>query len=148
MALAGSLQGRAVSITDWDTIRVLVNYQEIKARLYGIDCPEKKQAFSRKAEQFTSGLVAGKQVILRTYGKDRYGRTVADVILTSGTNLNHEIVRDGFTWWYRKYAPNNRPLEALEREARQIIAGYGLMGRLCRLGNGESNFDQIDKMDL
>jgi hypothetical protein len=33
---------------------------------------------------------------------DRYGRTVAVVILADGRSLNHELVRDGFAWWYEQ----------------------------------------------
>ncbi len=27
------------------------------------------------------------------------------VVLPNGQNLNHELVKDGWCWWYRKYAP-------------------------------------------
>ena len=54
---------------------------------------------------------------------DKYGRTVGDVILPDGTNLNHEFVRAGFAWWYRQYASGDRTLEALEAEARKAKRG-------------------------
>jgi len=50
-------------------------------------------------------LVLGGDVTLQTYGKDKYGRTLADVLLLDGTNVNHTLVGDGWCWWYRKYAP-------------------------------------------
>jgi endonuclease YncB( thermonuclease family) len=56
-------------------------------------------------------------------GRDRYGRTVADVILPDGRNLNHELVKAGYAWWYRKYAPHDRELERLEEEARGAKRG-------------------------
>ncbi len=48
-ALAERMTGRVVGVTDGDTIKLLLpgNYQE-KVRLYGIDCPEKKQPFGTK----------------------------------------------------------------------------------------------------
>jgi hypothetical protein len=55
----------------------------------GIDCPEKGQAFGNKAKQAASALVFGKEITLQTYGHDKYGRTLADVILPDGTNVNH-----------------------------------------------------------
>jgi endonuclease YncB( thermonuclease family) len=55
---------------------------------------------------------------------DRYGRTVAEIILPDGRNLNQEIVRAGFAWWYVKYACHDAELERLEAEAR--AAGRGL----------------------
>ena len=47
----------------------------------------------RKAKHATSLLVFGKDVTLQTHGKDK--RTLADVLLSEGTNVNHELVKDG-----------------------------------------------------
>jgi endonuclease YncB( thermonuclease family) len=54
--------------------------------------------------------------------KDRYGRIVGDVWL-GNRNLNIEMVRDGWAWWYRTYAPRSRALEAGESEARKERRG-------------------------
>ena len=40
-------------------------------------------------------------------------------LLSDGMNLNQELVKKGWCWWYRKYAPGNTELERLEREARE-----------------------------
>jgi endonuclease YncB( thermonuclease family) len=64
-------------------------------------------------------LVFGKEVTLQTHGKDKYGRTIADVLLPDGTNVNHSLVTDGWCWWYRKYAPGDTLLERLEKKARE-----------------------------
>ena len=37
----------------------------------------------------------------------RYKVTLADVLLPDGTSVNHTLVKDGWCWWYRKYAQNN-----------------------------------------
>lgn len=79
----------------------------------GIDCPEKGQNYRKRAKQAASELVFGKEVTLQTYGKDKYGRTLADVLLSDGTNVNHAMVKDGWCWWDRKYAPGDRVLEKL-----------------------------------
>ena len=55
--------------------------------------------------------------------RDQYGRLVADVILPDGRNLNRELVRAGLAWWYRRYAPHDAELEALEAEARAARRG-------------------------
>lgn len=55
--------------------------------------------------------------------KDKYGRTIADVLLPDGTNVNHQLVKDGWCWWYRKYAPGNTVLQKLEKEAREAKKG-------------------------
>jgi hypothetical protein len=33
---------------------------------------------------------------------DPIARTIADVFLPNGTNVNHKLVKDGSCWWYRK----------------------------------------------
>jgi len=33
------------------------------------------------------------------------------------------LVKDGWCWWYRKYAPGDRVLEGLEKEAREARKG-------------------------
>ena len=60
---AAGFQAKVIHITDGDTITVLNDTNEqIKIRLNGIDCPEKGQAYSNKAKQFTKELVAGQAV--------------------------------------------------------------------------------------
>jgi endonuclease YncB( thermonuclease family) len=46
--------------------------------------------------------------MLPTHGHDKYGRTLADVFLSDGTNVNRELVKDSWCWWYRKYAPEKK----------------------------------------
>jgi micrococcal nuclease len=110
--------GLVVSVLDGDTIEVLHNDRPERIRLSGIDCPEKGQAYGTRATQAVSELVLGGEVTLQTYGHDKSGRTLADVLLLDGTNVNHTLVEDGWCWWYRKYAPGDTVLEGLEKEAR------------------------------
>ena len=87
---------RVIRILDGDTIEVLHNQHPERIRLSGIDCPEKGQAFGQKAKQAASSLVFGKEVTLQTHGQDKYRRTLADVLLPDGTNVNRALVRDGW----------------------------------------------------
>ena len=112
-----------VEILDGDTIEVLHNQHPVRIRLSGIDCPEKGQAFGHKAKEAASALVFGKEVTLQKFGKDKYRRTIADVLLPDGMNRNQELVKEGQCWWYRKYAPGDTVLEGLEREAREAKKG-------------------------
>ena len=120
---AADFSGPVVSVLDGDTIEVLHNQHPERIRLSGIDCPEKGQAYGQKAKQAASALVFGKDVTLQTYGKDKYRRTLADVRLQDGTNVNHTLVKDGWCWWYRKYAPGDTFLEGLEKDAREAERG-------------------------
>jgi len=54
---------------------------------------------------------------------DKYERTLADVLLPDGMNLNQELVKQGWCWWYRKHAPGDTVLEGLETEARDARRG-------------------------
>jgi endonuclease YncB( thermonuclease family) len=94
--------GQVVRVLDGDTLEVLHNRHPERIRLSGIDCPEKGQAYGNRAKQAASELALGGEVTLQTYGKDKYGRTLADVLLLDGTNVNHTLVEDGWCWWYRK----------------------------------------------
>ena len=120
---ATELSGNVVSVLDGDTIEVLHNNKAERIRLSGIDCPEKGQAYGNNAKHAASALAFGKEVTLQTHGYDKYKRTLGDVILPDGMNLNQELVKQGWCWWYRKYAPGNTVLEGLETEARETRKG-------------------------
>ncbi len=120
---AADFTGRVVGVSDGDTITVLHNGKGERIRLHGIDSPEKRQAFGKRAKQFTSRLTYGKAVTVKDLGQDRYGRTIADVILPDGRVLNHELVKAGFAWWYWRYTPDDETLAQLEREARRAKRG-------------------------
>jgi len=126
LASTADFSGPVVSVLDGDTIDVLHNNHAERIRLSGIDCPEKGQAYGTRAKQAASGLVYGKDVTLLTHGLDKYGRTLTDVLLPDGTNVNHTLVRDGWCWWYRTYAAGDTVLEGLEKDARE--AKKGLVG--------------------
>ncbi len=104
--------GSVVSVLDGDTLEFLHNHHPERIRLNGIDYPEKGQAYGTRAKQAASELVFGKEVTLQMHGLDKYGRTLADVLLLDGTHVNHTLVKDGWCWWYRKYAPRNAELES------------------------------------
>ena len=38
-------------------------------------------------------------------------------------NVNHTLVKAGWCWWYRKYAPADTVLERLEQDAREAKKG-------------------------
>jgi endonuclease YncB( thermonuclease family) len=92
--------GRVVGIADGDTITVLRAGREVKVRLHWIDCPERGQAFGRRAKQAKSRLVFGKTVVVEPTDADRYGRTVGRVFV-DGQDINLELVSPRMAWWFR-----------------------------------------------
>jgi endonuclease YncB( thermonuclease family) len=117
---------RAVAITDGDTLKVLYvtgeTKTEIKIRLFGIDAPEKSQAFGTQSKKALSELAFGKDLTVTSTGRDRYGRLLAWLTVGS-TPINSQMVRAGFAWHYRKYAPKETELAQLEADARNNRRG-------------------------
>jgi micrococcal nuclease len=122
-AYAESFKGKVVGVADGDTITVMHRGVGERIRLHGIDAPEKAQDFGNRARQFVGRFVFSKEVNVVSNGTDKYGRTLGTVALVDGTVLNHEIVRNGYAWWYRKYAENDTELARLEAEARRERRG-------------------------
>ena len=116
-------QGRVVAIVDGDTVEVMHEGRAERIRLNGIDGPERRQAFGRRAQDFLGEMIFKQNVRVVVRSKDRYGRTVADLFL-GAKNVNHEMVRAGMAWWFRRYAPRDMVLRDLEERARE--AGLGL----------------------
>lgn len=98
------MEGKVVGVSDGDTITVLANEKrQVKVRLYGVDCPESRQAYGTRARQSTSGHVFGKHVRVEVADRDRYGRTVGIVTGPDGTVLNRALLMEGMAWLYTAY---------------------------------------------
>lgn len=119
--------GKVVGVSDGDTIKVLHDGQQEKIRLYGVDCPESKQAFGQKANNFTASMVAGQMVDVEPVDHDRYGRTVG-LVTVAGRSLNGELIHNGFAWVYRQYCKRDECREWLADESQTKAARIGLWG--------------------
>lgn len=122
-AVAETLSGQVIGVTDGDTITVLASNTQHKIRLSGIDCPEKSQAYGARAKREASDAVFSKNVTVNWEKKDRYGRILGKVLLPSGESLNQLLVRNGWCWHYKKYS-KDKALALLETQASK--AGKGL----------------------
>ena len=117
-----TLKGSVVKVTDGDTIVLLINNQEQRIRLNGIDCPERGQAFGTVARSFVGDLVFSKEVRVVSEGLDRYQRVLGWVYLEDGRCLNHELLKAGLAWHYKDY--NSDPdLAAMEVSAKAAKKG-------------------------
>jgi endonuclease YncB( thermonuclease family) len=112
------ITARVVGVTDGDTIRALTNdNQLLRVRLRNLDAPEKGQALGQAAKQNLSKYIFGRDVELHVFGTDRYGRTLA-VIMLDGVDINLQQVKDGYAWVYTKYLGENAPdIQARYRDA-------------------------------
>jgi len=114
--------GKIIGVTDGDTVVLLTQEKtQIKVRLDAIDCPESRQAFGQRAKQFTSDFCFGKEAVLISHGKDRYGRTLGLIIIGKYT-LNYELLKAGYAWHYKRYNKEKR-LSEMELQARSKRIG-------------------------
>lgn len=122
VACAGeTFTGKVVAIHDGDTISVLRGRETLRLRLEGIDCPELRQSFGRRARQLTSELAFGRDAVVTTLYRDGFGRPVARVRV-GGEDLSLALVRAGLAWHFTRFS-HDRTLAAAEREARAARRG-------------------------
>ena len=120
--LAADFKGKVVGVSDGDTITVLRDGKGVKIRLYGIDCPESSQGFGQAAKKFTSGMVYGKIVKVEERDNDRYGRIVG-IVYVDAENLNLSLLCNGFAWYYKAYAMNEKSFAVAESKAKAAKRG-------------------------
>lgn len=121
-ASAESIDCRVIGIADGDTFSCLVaNRDQVRVRLAEIDAPESGQPYGSHARQALSGFIFGKDVTLIVQDRDRYGRTVARVMVAN-VDVNSEMVRSGAAWAYREYL-KDRTLLNLEAVAKEFKRG-------------------------
>ena len=123
LSTAETFTGKVVGVADGDTLSVLREGKAVTIRLDSIDAPESHQAFGTKAKQYVSNAVFGKQVTVDVKGKDRYGRMLGAIVLPDGSQLSHELVREGLAWWYWKYS---KDIDIAMLEAGAKVARKGI----------------------
>lgn len=116
--LAEPTEGRLTRIIDGDTLSIQVGNAPATFRLWGIDAPEREQAFGEQTAKAVEMLVLRKRVKVEPKSDDRYGRKLAEVYLPDGRSLGSLLVQAGYAWWYRQYAPGAKELERFETEAK------------------------------
>lgn len=107
-----------VKVVDGDTINVIVanTNEKLKIRLYGIDAPERKQKFGKKAKDTLNRLIGEKIVTLYIFGDDKYQRKIAKV-MHDDKYINLLMIRLGYAWYYEEFA-SDKDLMLAEEKAR------------------------------
>lgn len=132
---ANELTGKVVRVADGDTITVLdtTNGQN-KVRFFGIDAPEKKQAFGEVSRKHLASFVAGKNVRVTWTCTDKYGRILGRVYVKvvdpenkdgkgeKEIDVNYRMVKDGLAWHYKQFSKDEQLAEA-EKDAREKKLG-------------------------
>ena len=115
---------KVVSISDGDTFRGLTeDNEEIKFRIYGIDAPEKHQAFGNRSQQKLSELIFGKTVGIKIQERDYFGRLVVWVYTPDGKDVSAEMLKAGMAWHFKKY-DKSEEYATLENNARLKGIGF------------------------
>ena len=121
------ITGKVVRVTDGDTITVLSSTSKEKIRFAQIDAPETShfgsptQPYGKESAAYLRQLVSNKNVRVEVEAIDQYKRNVGTVYV-GGTNINREMVKNGFAWVYRQYA-HDASLMDLENVARSQRIG-------------------------
>lgn len=121
----GCISARVVKIIDGDTIRVRCGSESILVRLWGIDTPEHRQPYSKLAKRFTVQHVSNAFVRLQEKDWDKYGRMVAIVTKSDGSNLNEALLKAGWAWVHIYYCKEAicKKWRKYEKNARQKRIG-------------------------
>ena len=119
-------EGRVVSITDGDTIRVLLDGQEFAVRYIGVDAPEPSEPYGAEARDQNARLVSGKIVRLESDVSltDSFGRLLR-YVWVGNLMVNAEMVRLGYARAIA-YPPDLKhqdELNALQNEAEKAARG-------------------------
>ena len=125
-AVAATITGQVVGVTDGDTMTVSVDGRRVKVRLAGIDAPERKQPFGVRSRHYLEKLCFRKPVKIDDRGRDRYGRVVGRVNC-AGRDASAEMIGAGMAWVYDGNADDRamyrRDLYRLEDSARAARRG-------------------------
>ena len=120
-AVAATLEGEVVKVSDGDTVHVLAGKQKAKIRLDRIDAPESRQEYGREATKHLADLIFGKTVKVLYDKKDRYGRILGTIFM-GDLEVNLEMVATGNAWHYRQFDKTIAYCDA-ERMAREKELG-------------------------
>ena len=115
-------QGLVVSVHDGDTLTVLVEKQQIKVRLAEIDAPELRQPYGNRSKQALHELCYQELAEVKQIARDRYGRSVAEVICKDVDAGAHQVAL-GLAWVYDRYSKPSSPLYPLQDSAKAARRG-------------------------
>lgn len=121
---AESFSGTIKKIIDGDSLLISTDRGNIEVRLYGIDCPEYRQPYSRAAKKYIKSNFSGRTVLLNSFYHDKYGRKVS-LVFNNQRVLNRELIEAGLALVYPAYCrkPFCKEWKKEEERARQEKKG-------------------------
>jgi micrococcal nuclease len=134
-----------IKIVDGDTIDVLIENQEVRIRLLGINSPESVdprrpvECFGKEASLYLKKLLENQVVTLvsdkNKPDQDEFGRLLRYVYRSDGLFINEAMIKNGYAYEYtyhdERYQFQN-DFKNLEKSAQ--YSGSGLWGKDTCLG--------------
>jgi endonuclease YncB( thermonuclease family) len=120
-----------VKVVDGDTVHIERDGELLKIRMIGIDAPEvrERECFANESTNKLKEMIGENNVYIEldeTQGEfDRYNRTLAYIFLSDQTNLNLEMIRQGYAheYTYNKPYKYQSEFKQAQREARENERG-------------------------
>lgn len=112
------IAGTVKKVIDGDSFELLTaDNSVIRVKMEGIDASEKGMPFYNESRKFLKHLCLGKAVRFLPNGICVYNKQMGMTFLENGTELGHEMVREGMAWQVSKFNTDKK-LYALEARAR------------------------------
>lgn len=127
-----------IRVADGDTLEARMDGASttIKVRLLGVNTPETVdprravECFGKEASAFSKQLLQGKRVLLKEDPQadniDKYGRSLRNIFLEDGTDVNALLVKEGYAYAYVSFPQDKRrkaELKRLQEEAKLAKRG-------------------------
>jgi micrococcal nuclease len=129
----GELAGpcRATHVVDGDTVDVSCGRGGARVRLLNVDTPERGQRGYLDATEALEDMLDDGDVYLAFEepgkpGSDRFDRLLAYLVDDEGRNLNEELIREGWSGFYRKYGDGRFADEFEDAQDEAEDDGVGL----------------------
>lgn len=143
---AESFTGKVTEVVKGDVMVLMHGDKPETVRLAGVDSPELAQKFGPEAKKFTTDLALNQEITVVLLGKDGRGRTVGEVSLPDGRDLNREILSAGMGWYYDKHPIEGGALRSAG--AKAITAKKGLWADAAPLAPWDFRGDARKNLDL
>lgn len=120
---------KVTKVHDGDTVSVIINNNEERVRLIGIDAPEMGQGqWGKKAKRKLQDIIRKSDKTVRIEldvdERDKYGRVLAYLWTKDMKMINEEMVKSGYAFLYT-IPPNVRYVERLKR-AQEVVSSKGI----------------------
>ncbi len=128
-----------IHVADGDTLEAQMDgaSSTIKVRFLGVNTPETVdprravECFGKEASAFTKQLLQGKRILLKedplADNIDKYGRSLRNVFLEDGTDVNALLVKEGYAYAYVSFPQDKRRKAELKRSQEEAkLAKRGL----------------------